>query len=120
MTIEQPEWTPPPAPMQPTPQIAAGWYPDPNGAPHQRYWDGAQWTGHTAPQAVPPAMAYQQPMYGGYPVPVQPNVRQSMDRAQYVRNQTGHSIILHALFGWALAYIPTIYYAFSPNHYFHA
>jgi Domain of unknown function (DUF4352)/Protein of unknown function (DUF2510) len=25
----------------PTP---AGWYPDPSGAPGQRYWDGAQWT----------------------------------------------------------------------------
>lgn len=23
-----------------------GWYPDPSGAPRQRYWDGRQWTGH--------------------------------------------------------------------------
>ncbi|MFG1931860.1 DUF4352 domain-containing protein [Mycobacterium sp. NPDC048908] len=23
-----------------------GWYPDPSGAPRQRYWDGQQWTGH--------------------------------------------------------------------------
>ena len=23
-----------------------GWYPDPSGAPRQRYWDGHQWTGH--------------------------------------------------------------------------
>lgn len=23
-----------------------GWYPDPSGAPRQRYWDGVQWTGH--------------------------------------------------------------------------
>lgn len=26
----------------------AGWYPDPHGASDQRYWDGAQWTAHTA------------------------------------------------------------------------
>ncbi|QGG94980.1 DUF2510 domain-containing protein [Actinomarinicola tropica] len=27
----------------------AGWYPDPNAEGTQRYWDGAQWTEHTAP-----------------------------------------------------------------------
>jgi hypothetical protein len=28
---------------------SAGWYPDPSGAPLQRYWDGAVWTEHSAP-----------------------------------------------------------------------
>lgn len=28
----------------------AGWYPDPQDATQQRYWDGSTWTGHTAPQ----------------------------------------------------------------------
>jgi formate hydrogenlyase subunit 3/multisubunit Na+/H+ antiporter MnhD subunit len=27
----------------------AGWYPDPNAANLQRYWDGSQWTQHTNP-----------------------------------------------------------------------
>lgn len=27
----------------------AGWYPDPHGATALRYWDGTQWTEHTAP-----------------------------------------------------------------------
>ena len=27
-------------------QTPAGWYPDPSGAPRQRYFDGAQWTDH--------------------------------------------------------------------------
>jgi hypothetical protein len=27
----------------------AGWYPDPNAAGTQRYWDGGQWTEHTSP-----------------------------------------------------------------------
>jgi hypothetical protein len=41
----------------------AGWYPDPHGAGDQRYWDGAQWTAHTAAPAAsggstaPPAAA---------------------------------------------------------------
>jgi hypothetical protein len=29
-------------------QPPAGWYPDPQDASQQRYWDGAAWTGHTA------------------------------------------------------------------------
>lgn len=28
---------------------APGWYPDPNDPATQRYWDGSQWTEHTAP-----------------------------------------------------------------------
>ncbi|MDQ1250114.1 MAG: hypothetical protein QG597_4493 [Actinomycetota bacterium] len=30
------------------PSAPAGWYPDPSGAPGQRYWDGSDWT------AIPP------------------------------------------------------------------
>jgi hypothetical protein len=29
--------------------VAPGWYPDPNDAGTQRYWDGEAWTEHTAP-----------------------------------------------------------------------
>lgn len=32
----------------PSAPVAAGWYPDPWNAAPQRYWDGAQWTGHVA------------------------------------------------------------------------
>lgn len=46
----------PPAPAAPTappppPSIPAGWYPDPESAQLQRYWDGTRWTEHTAPLA---------------------------------------------------------------------
>ncbi|OBF21589.1 hypothetical protein A5727_08725 [Mycobacterium sp. ACS4331] len=38
---------PPPAP-------AAGWYPDPNGNPTQRYFDGSKWTDQLAPLTTRP------------------------------------------------------------------
>ena len=41
------------------------------------------------------------------------------DGACYMRQQQGHSIIKHLLFGGLVLWIPTIYYALSPNHYFH-
>jgi hypothetical protein len=38
---------------QPQPTIPPpGWYPDPHGAPHMRWWDGAQWTAHVGPPAA--------------------------------------------------------------------
>lgn len=38
-------------PPPPPPPVPAGWYPDPSGGKLQRYWDGTEWTEHTAPQA---------------------------------------------------------------------
>jgi hypothetical protein len=35
----------------------AAWYPDPHDASVQRYWDGAQWTAHTAPASAGAAAA---------------------------------------------------------------
>lgn len=32
-----------------SPQAPAGWYPDPELPGQRRYWDGTQWTDHTAP-----------------------------------------------------------------------
>jgi hypothetical protein len=34
-----------------------GWYPDPSGAPGQRYYDGEQWTEHHALSVSPGAQA---------------------------------------------------------------
>lgn len=49
------------------------------------------------------------------------NVKQSRDRAQYVRQQKGHSLILNLLLiGPLTLWITTIYYSVSPNHYWHA
>lgn len=48
----------PAAPVPPPPTLPpAGWHADPRGAPGLlRYWDGAQWTEHTAPIPPPPGM----------------------------------------------------------------
>jgi hypothetical protein len=37
-------------------ELPAGWYPEPN-SPMQRFWDGHQWTEHTAPFIPPPTSA---------------------------------------------------------------
>lgn len=47
------------------------------------------------------------------------NVTVSTSPVTYVRQQKGHSIILNLLFGGIFLYIPAIYYAISPNHYYH-
>ena len=44
----EPSPAPPPPPPPPT-TAPAGWYDDPHGEARLRYWDGRQWTGHTAP-----------------------------------------------------------------------
>lgn len=38
----------------PPPKPSAGWYPDPDGAPTQRYFNGTTWTDQLAPLAAPP------------------------------------------------------------------
>ena len=52
--------------MSETPQ--AGWYPDPNDASQQRYWDGNAWTEHTAAGAAQaPAAAAASPSFSTSP-----------------------------------------------------
>jgi hypothetical protein len=48
------------------------------------------------------------------------HVKQARDKAQYVRQQQGHSLIKHLFLGVFVLWIPAIYYTFSPNHYWHA
>jgi hypothetical protein len=68
-------------------------------------------------QPIPPVQ--QQP---AQPAPAQPAapVKQARDKAQYVRQQKGHSLTKHLLLGWVVLWIPAVYYTFSPNHYWHA
>jgi TM2 domain-containing membrane protein YozV len=40
-----------------SPQPSAGWYPDPSGAPGQKYWDGRQWV-ESPPAPFPPSATY--------------------------------------------------------------
>ena len=43
--------------MSNPPNPPAGWYADPHTPAQMRYWDGGQWSTHTAPQQMPPAEA---------------------------------------------------------------
>jgi hypothetical protein len=44
----------------------AGWYTDPGGSGHLRWWDGSAWTAHLAPQPTPaPSPVAQQPSVFG-------------------------------------------------------
>lgn len=94
----------------------AGWYND--GAGHQRWWDGYQWTEHYAPAPQPTPYPYPQ-----QPVPVAVQGRQANGMGvSYVRPQQGHSLVLWGLLSLFL-FIPVIwliYYSASPNHYWHA
>lgn len=94
----------------------AGWYDAKDGSARQQWYDGTVWTDHYQSAAAAP----QQPIQVTVTAPSQPDVRQARDKAQYTRQQTGHSIVKHLLLGWIVLWIPTIYYAVSPNHYFHA
>lgn len=49
VAVRQP--SPASAPLPPPPAVPAGWYRDPAGQPCSRWWDGTQWTQHTAPMA---------------------------------------------------------------------
>ena len=55
-------------------QAAPGWYPDPSGAPRQRYFDGEVWTDHYHDEAPAAGYASQGAQgapggYGGYAAP---------------------------------------------------
>lgn len=48
------------------------------------------------------------------------DVKKAADKAQYVRQQKGHSLILHLLIGIFVLWINVIVITVSPNHYWHA
>lgn len=67
-------------------------------------------------QGQPQGQPYAQP----YTQPIGPTGQVASQVAPIrVRQQKGHSIIKHLFFGIFAAYIPTIYYAISKDHYFH-
>jgi hypothetical protein len=102
------------SPAAATPATAtppSGFYDDGQG--RMRFYDGKQWTEHYQSAPAPA----QQVNPTGPMTSAGMNVNREVI---YNRPQKGHSIILHLLFGGLLLWIPTIYYAVSPNHYYHA
>jgi hypothetical protein len=73
---------------------------------------------HGNPPEHPPAPAIQ--AVPQQQANVDRGVRKARDRAVYTRQQKGHSLTKHLLFGGIVLWIPAIYYHFSPNHYWHA
>lgn len=94
----------------------AGWYDANDGTGRQRWFDGSAWTEHY--QSAPAAP--QQPIQVTVAAPVQTDTRKARDKAQYVRQQKGHSLIKHLIFGTFILWINVIYISASPNHYWHA
>jgi hypothetical protein len=91
----------------------AGWYDANDGSGRQRWFDGSAWSDHY--QSAPPVQVTVQ-------APVQTDSRKARDKAQYVRQQKGHSLTLWILLSLFL-FVPVfwlIYYSVSPNHYWHA
>jgi hypothetical protein len=91
-----------------------GWPGEPELA---RELDTVQVDKFVAPEPVPavdPRMAAARQAATDY------DNRRKPSATVYTREQKGHSLILHLLFGWALLYIPTIYVAVSPRHFWHA
>lgn len=62
----------PPMPAMPMLNAAppAGWYPDPQGMPVVRWFDGRQWTPQTAPMPSVPMGGVPTPGHGYAPVPM--------------------------------------------------
>lgn len=64
--------------QQPAPrEIPPGWYPDPEGRPATRYWDGAAWTDQIGPQQVAPPIVspFAQVAVDASGMPVSPSSR---------------------------------------------
>ena len=100
---------------QVTAPVPAGWYPDAEG--NQRWWDGQHWTEHVV--QTPHPVSATQNSHG-------PMTSASMNvnrQVYYNRQQKGHSVIAHtilAVLTAGISLIWTIYFAVSPNHFFHA
>ncbi len=84
------------------------------GAGRQRWYDGTQWTEHyqSAPTLPPVPAAF----LTGPATAASLNVTRQVF---YNRQQKGHSIIFHIFAAVFVLWISSLYYAVSPNHYYH-
>lgn len=74
-------------------QQPAGWYPDQHGI--VRWWDGTQWTQHTAPQGVPQATA-------------------TDTRTRQARNGLGIAALIVGIIGCLFGLVPLMFWVAGP------
>ena len=75
----------------------AGWYPDPADPSLQRYWDGSNWTEHSAPRPPPgqPERRSNLLLIAGYACALLlPIVGLAIGVALLVRRETGHGVAI--------------------------
>jgi len=85
--------------------IQPGWYPDPSGAPHQRWWDGTQWSEATQPNAAPPAWQGMPAVSAGYSPAPYATTPYSFDSPAYT-DRPGVNPNTPA--AWAIAFAPLL------------
>ena len=79
-------------------ETPAGWYDDGTGS--ERYWDGAQWTGHVTPVSEPaPTPATADPV----PQADEPVEVQSRSAERSVQKRSGGKLVLGGVFGVVVA-----------------
>jgi Protein of unknown function (DUF2510) len=78
----------------------AGWYPDQQVPGQQRYWDGVQWTSHTAPDGQPTPQPTEATAGTGAAAPIEKGLRR-LTTPQRVSAISMIAVALAAFMPWA-------------------
>lgn len=98
----------------------AGWYPSTVLPGQEMYWTGVEWQTDMIrplpPTDAPPQTRRDMRTSHG---PMNNRSLNVNREVVYTRQQKGHSLTLHLLFGIVVLWINVIYISASPNHHWH-